>query len=106
MATVSDSVKREASYKAGDLQKAAESIQSRLGGFRNILAEASAHRNSLRLEQRPPQRRIAEAELALAQAKAASAQETLAVAIENFSAMWQELRAELDMAHVLAVTPE
>jgi len=91
-----------------NLAEAAESLRLRLMRFRDVVTEVrilTQECANLDILTRS-RKRVAEAGLALSVARLADHREDLDAAIENFSAMWQELRAELDMAHVLAVTPE
>lgn len=88
------------------LAEAAESLRVRLLRFRDIVTEVRSRGGERRDGLPPSQRLVSEAELALAKARLADQREVLDAAVDNFSAMWQELRAELDMAHVLAASPE
>ncbi|NDE15109.1 hypothetical protein EBZ80_09290 [bacterium] len=99
-------VGRDPAVLSVSMASAADSLHHRLAKLRNCLGDVSAHRKGLHAAGTTAIRRVAAAELALSEAKVAACVEDVSVAVENFSAMWQELRAELDMAHVLAASPE
>lgn len=94
--------------RAKIMQDAATNLATGLDKFRTSLNYARAHKQDLqRLRQegkRPTRVYAAESELAFA--KAERDQAWIDQAVDDLTVMWQELRAELDLAHVLAVTPE
>lgn len=101
-------VKMTDSERAKVLQACAANLAGHLERFRTALdsahAHVSAHRRITQEGKVPSRLALAEREVALAKCEQQQAQ--LDHAIDDFTVMWQELRAELDLAHVLAVTPE
>lgn len=101
-------VKISASERAKVLQLAAAEVAGHLERFRTSLDSAHVHVETHRrvTQEGKVQSRLALAERELALARCEQLQAQLDHAIDDFTVMWQELRAELDLAHVLAVTPE
>lgn len=101
-------VKLTPSERAKALQAAASSMSAQLERFRNSLdsVEFQVQERGRARQAGRSQSRLALAECELVLAKCEQQQAQLDHAIDDFTVMWQELRAELDLAHVLAVTPE
>lgn len=96
------------SERAKCLQMTASNLAGMLERFRSLIDSADVHVHTHRrlTQEGKVQSRLALAELEVALARVEQQQAQVDRAIDDFTVMWQELRAELDLAHVLAVTPE
>lgn len=94
--------------RAAEMQKLSEKLTRKLDDLRAGIIRCRQLAESARMIQGCGEYdvRIANAKLELERAQFDRLRAVVEHELDDFTVMWQELRAELDLAHVLAVTPE